>query len=387
LRFIVLILFAELYFSGNISGQSLDSDKSVSDTLNIKGQFSAWGNYNNISRLPIITGGRYIPEINYGFNLPGNKLLDFEASANLFGSLAFNPFDTANWEGNLKPYRFWMRYSSRQFELRLGLQKINFGSASMLRPLMWFDQMDPRDPLQLTDGVWALLGRYYFLNNANIWLWGLYGNKNPRGWDMIPANKKIPEYGGRIQVPVPRGEAAISYHHRAANNTGMEIFSKYDDKIPEDRFGFDARWDLITGFWIEGTWTRKRIYLGTLTNQEIVNAGIDYTFGLGNGLYIAYEHLLLSYDQKAFEFANRMSFSLLTLNYPIGLFDRVGAIIYYNWTNNTIFNFITWQKQYDNIVLYIMGYWNPEVYSLPAQTVSSNYFAGKGIQIMFVFNH
>ena len=69
-----------------------------------------------------------------------------------------------------------MRYSSDQFELRLGLQKINFGSASMLRPLMWFDQMDPRDPLHLTDGVWGLLARYYFLNNANIWLWGLYGN-------------------------------------------------------------------------------------------------------------------------------------------------------------------------------------------------------------------
>lgn len=35
---------------------------------------------------------------------------------------------------------------------------------------MRFDQVDPRDPLKLTDGVRGLLGRYCFLNNADIWL-------------------------------------------------------------------------------------------------------------------------------------------------------------------------------------------------------------------------
>jgi len=55
----------------------------------------------------------------------------------------------------------WIRLSTKQFELRAGLQKINFGSATLLRPLMWFDKIDPRDPLQLTDGVYALLARYY----------------------------------------------------------------------------------------------------------------------------------------------------------------------------------------------------------------------------------
>ena len=92
----------------------------------------------------------------------GNKLIDFEASANLYGTFAFHPFDEAHSDGGLKPYRLWTRYSSDQFELRLGLQKINFGSASMLRPLMWFDQMDPRDPLHLTDGVWASAGTLLF---------------------------------------------------------------------------------------------------------------------------------------------------------------------------------------------------------------------------------
>ena len=64
-----------------------------------------------------------------------------------------------------------------------GLQKINFGSAVLLRPLMWFDSLDPRDPLQLTDGVYAVLLRYYFPNNANLWAWALYGNDSPKGWE------------------------------------------------------------------------------------------------------------------------------------------------------------------------------------------------------------
>ena len=277
-------------------------------------------------------GGRYIPSIYYGIGSSGNKLYDFEASANIFGTFAFHPFDTSYTDGSLKPYRLWIRYSSDQFELRLGLQKINFGSASILRPLMWFDRMDPRDPLLLTDGVWALLARYYFLNNANVWLWSLYGNDNPTGWELVPSNKKIPEFGGRIQIPVPRGEAAFSYHHRTADNSEMIIFDQPNDKIPEDRFGFDAKWDLKTGLWIEGSWTRKQQDLGMLTNQEIFNAGIDYTFGLGNGLYLAYEHLLFSYDEKPFEFADKTSFSLLTASYPIGLFDKISVILYYNWT-------------------------------------------------------
>ena len=87
--------------------------------------------------------------------------------------------------------------------VRGGLQKINFGSANLLRPLMWFDQIDPRDPLQLTDGVWGILGRYYFLNNANIWVWGLIGNDQRKGWEVIPSVKNKPEFGFRVQMPIP----------------------------------------------------------------------------------------------------------------------------------------------------------------------------------------
>jgi len=388
MRALFFISAAFIFFSSGFDSLAQDPEKSVIDTFNIGGQVSLWANFNHRSDLPVITGGRYIPSFNYGKKFINNNLLDFEASANVFGSFAFHPFDSSSYDGVIKPYRLWIRYSSEQFELRLGLQKINFGSASILRPLMWFDQMDPRDPLNLTDGVWGLLGRYYFLNNTNIWFWGLYGNSDTRGFEIVPVNNRIPEFGGRIQVPVPRGEAAFSYHHRTADNRGMFIFGEQIyEKIPEDRFGFDAKLDLITGIWLEGSWTRKRLNVGSFTNQEIFNAGIDYTFGLGSGLYAAYEHLLLSYDSKPFRLAETTSFSLLTVSYNIALFDKISAIIYYNWTNKATYNFLSWQKQLNKIVFYFMGYINPVDYQLPAQTASKNSFAGKGVQIMLVYNH
>jgi len=82
---------------------------------------------------------------------------DTELSVNIFGTAGLRHSTPSTHQGDLKPYRAWIRFSSDQLELRIGLQKLNFGSASILRPLMWFDQMDPRDPLQLTDGLWAFL--------------------------------------------------------------------------------------------------------------------------------------------------------------------------------------------------------------------------------------
>jgi hypothetical protein len=357
------------------------------DSLRLSGQVSSWLNLNSGNELPLWGGGRYIPQFNYSLQVEPKGQFDSELSANIYGSAGLHPFDTLSASGSIKPYRAWIRYSSDQFEIRLGLQKLSFGSATMLRPLMWFDQLDPRDPLQLTDGVWGALARYYFLNNSNIWLWGLYGNNELRGWELIPVNGKIPEFGGRIQLPVPAGEIAFTYHHRVADtrDLGVEIASY--EKIPENKFGFDAKWDMTAGIWFEGSYTNKRINVGMFTNQLAINAGIDYTFALGSGLYIAFEQLVATYDEKPFTFTNSTLFSLLSVNYPVGLFDRLGSIIYYNWTDNQVYTFLNWQKQFDNIMFYVMTYWNPEQFQLPSKSSSQNIFAGRGIQLMFVFNY
>ena len=357
------------------------------DTLLYRGQFSAWGHYNPDNHYPIQMGGRYIPQLNYGWRLPERKQLDLEASANMYGDSHIRNWDDMDHQGRMKAYRAWVRFSSTQFELRAGLQKINFGSASMLRPLMWFDRLDPRDPLQLTEGVWGLLGRYYFLNNANIWLWGLYGNSDAKGWELMPTRKGVPEFGGRIQMPIPSGEAALTYHYRQADSRRREEVMPVPSGIPEHRIGFDARVDVEVGLWAEGAWVKKMKDLGPYTHQQTINLGADYTFGIGNGLGMTLEHLLATYDETAFAFDDLNHLSALSFNYPVGLFDRLFVLFYHDWTHDHLYSFLNWERQYQAVTLHLMAYWNPIKYNLPLQGSAQNFFAGKGIQIMLVFNH
>ena len=374
----LLVISVLIMLSVGVAGQ---------DSIRFSGQVSSWFNINPGNKLPLAGGVRYIPQFDYMKDIGGDKLFDAELSANIYGNGSIRPFDSVRYNGKVKPYRGWIRYSTDQFELRLGLQKLNFGSAMMLRPLMWFDQIDPRDPLQLTDGVWGLLARYYFLNNANIWLWSLYGNSGVRGWETIPVNKKIPEFGGRVQLPVPKGEMAFTYNHRVADSRDMGTEITSYERIPENKFGFDIKWDLEAGLWLEGSYTNKLKDVGIFTNQLALNAGADYTVGLGNGLYFAYEQLLASYDEKPFTFSNKAVFSLLRISYPVGIIDNLSAIIYYDWSNRKSYNFLNWQRQYDRVSLFFMAYWNPDTFLLPAQSGTQNIFTGKGIQVMFVFNH
>ncbi len=357
------------------------------EPIRFSGQLSSWVNITSGNELPLWGGGRYIPQINLSQPLKNNHLLDAEFSANIYGSAGIRPFDSLNASGKIKPYRVWVRYSTDQFEFRVGLQKLNFGSASMIRPLMWFDQMDPRDPLKLTDGVWGALARYYFLNNANIWLWTLYGNDTPRGWDNIPSVADIPEFGGRLQLPISRGEIGLTYHHRTADGMKTAFPVQQYDRIPENKIGFDAKWDLKTGVWIEASYTKKEKVVDLMTNQLVLNTGIDYTFGVGSGLYVAFEQLLATYGYTPSSFDATASFSVLTANYGIGMFDKISTILYYDWRGGNIYSFINWQKQFDNIMLHAMAYWNPDRFALPSQSQGENIFAGRGIQIMFVFNH
>ena len=359
----------------------------VKDSLLFQGQASAWINLNPSNDLPIWFGGRYIPQMNYGISGGAKDKLDLEFSANIYGSSGIYPFDSLYKEGSLKPYRMWARYSTNQLELRIGLQKINFGSAYMFRPLMWFDQLDPRDPLQLTDGVWGVLCRYYFLNNANIWFWGLYKNEGPKTWEIGKTTEKAPEIGGRFQMPIPRGEAALSFHHRNADTRGLTNNIRGFENVPENRLGFDGKWDVEIGLWMEASWIKKSRYTGIFTNQHILNLGADYTIGIGNGINMVFENMLFSYDEKAFAFANNNYFSGTSISYPLGILDNISAIVYYDWTNNNFYNFINWQRKFNRFAFYLMGFWNPQYFQLPQQKESGQMFSGKGVQVMLVLNH
>jgi len=246
------------------------------------------------------------------------------------------------------------------------LQKINFGSATFLRPLMWFDKIDPRDPLQLTDGVYALLARYYFQNNTNIWLWGLYGNDEIKGWEIFPSfNDKI-EYGGRIQTPVLTGELAFTYHHRKADlsKINLEKPLSSNDFLNENRIGLDGKWDIGIGLWFELSLTHQDFDIYNLVYRRAINLGADYTFALGNGLNVMTEFFTYGMSEEVFSNSENIYFSSLSLNYPLGIIDNFSTIVYYDWTNKDWYRFVNWQQTYDKWSFYLMGFWNPDKFQI-----------------------
>jgi hypothetical protein len=328
--------------------------------------------------------------------LGGGITGDLDLVMNGNATASFAKSQQPQFDATAKLYRAWMRIASEKFEFRAGLQKLNFGSASLFRPLMWFDSVDPRDPLQLTNGVYGLLARYYFLDNANIWLWGLYGNRESKGWEVVPTTEKSIEYGGRVQIPAWTGEVAATYHHREADFTQLNTLAIYATKArtPEDRFALDGKWNIGIGAWFEVALTHDQTDLPSMIYHRQWTLGADYTFDIGNGVTALTEYFRTDNPETPLAPANGLGFSALSLNYPLGLIDRISGILYRDWSNKEWYRLVTWQRTYDNWMFYLLGFWNPNNIGLyriqpPNATgqPAASPFAGTGIQLMLVFNH
>jgi hypothetical protein len=358
-------------------------------TFGHKGLISLWGlvSFQKSSKPQV--GLRYIPEFSLAFPLSESVTLDSDVSAHAFGTGLFEEIDNVTTDGDIKPYRLWLRFSLSQFEARIGLQKISFGPATLLRPLMWFDKLDPRDPLQLTDGVYGLLLRYYFVNNTNIWLWGLYGNEKIKGWEVLPTQKDSVEYGGRLQVPFFTGELAVTYHHRRADIGKSSLFPLAPGThiAPENRYALDGKWDIGIGLWFEGTLIQQKNDLLSTPWQRALNLGMDYTFGIGNGLYILGEFFNLVRTQEAFGSGKNINFSAALFRYPTSLLDEITGMLYYDWENKEFYRFISWQRTYDKWRFNIIGFWNPEDFLIYPTASGNNPFVGKGFQLTIIFNY
>jgi hypothetical protein len=242
--------------------------------------------------------------------------------------------------------------------------------------------------LQLTDGVYGLLGRYYFLNNANIWLWGLYGDDKTKGWEVFQSKKNSIEYGGRMQVPVFTGEIAASYHHRTADPQGIIPDSLLNGATyPENRLALDAKVDLGVGLWIEGALIHQDLDFPALKYRSLLNAGMDYTFNLGNGLNLMTEIFGYLQGDKPFEAKAKTTFGLLSATYPINIIHNLSAMVFYDFTNKDIYRFINWGISFDKWSFYVMTYWNPDNYNLYNLETRTTLYSGWGFQLMAVFNH
>jgi len=369
-----------------------------------EGQSIGWGTINPDPSLQFQSGLRYLPSLSWGKFVKSNLVFDSEFSANMYGTWTTKKNANDEWNGKIKPYRLWIRLADNQWEFRAGLQKINFGSATLLRSLMWFDRIDPRDPLQLTDGVYGLLARYYFVNNTNIWFWGLYGNQDPKGWELLSTDKETLEWGGRIQMPVPKGEIGLAFHQRrVAPERDIQRLTSFlglsnswdfgNTEMPnlrktwERRVGFDTRWDIEIGLWTELAMIHTDFDWLPKSWQRLWTLGADYTFSVGNGLHALYEHFGFRLVDNLWGQGDGAELSALSLNYPIGMLDNLTGMLYFDWENESWYRFVQWQRAYDNWLIFGMVFWNPDTFDLYQNISGNNLFAGKGFQIMIVFNH
>ena len=355
--------------------------------LTYSGQFSSVAQGGHAHQSLFSAEGRYLPQLSWELPCGKQGLFDVEGAAHLYGSVGTVGREVYH-RGRIRPYRAWLRYSNERMELRMGLQKINFGSAQLLRPLMWFDALDPRDPLQLTEGVWAGLFRYYWKNNANLWLWGLTGNDETKGWELTPNRTRYsPEFGGRLQLPVPRGEAALTLHYRESTRipqAGPEVAVPTFRETDEYRIGLDAKIDVGVGLSMESTYQRMGRKVGPLQNQIAFTGGLDYTFGVGNGLGLNVEHLFTAFGEHHFAQAQRSNLTALMLTYPLGVSDMLTFIGMYDWENHRGYSFAGWRKDFDHVSIYLNAYANPRT---SAYTVRQQSLEGWGLQFIFQWNH
>jgi hypothetical protein len=332
------------------------------------GQASVWQSAGDQS----YAGCLYLPELRIFNPFNMGKRLDLDLSLKLLGSTQNN--------ASIRPYRGWARYATSQFEFRAGLQKINFGPAKLLRSLMWFDRLDPRDPLQMTDGVYAVLCRYNFLNNANIWAWSLWGNNSLKGLERFASDPNAGELGGRWQFPVTRGEVAVSFNRRYVDR------SDWNNRMPivmtcglENRLALDGSWDLGVGFWFEASTATTQVDAGNAFFEKMLTVGTDYTFSLGPGLHVLAEHYLRSSGPSCDQQSNQNQLTAASLDFQLNMLDRIYAIAYYDWQAQKTYPYLRWQRSYDNWQINLMGYANSR--NEPGA------FTGNGVSCMIVYNH
>lgn len=361
------------------------------DTAKVKlsGQIAAWTTMQLRSPIVVQPGVRFVPELTAKFSTTEMRSIDVAASVNVNGHVTFEQRNETWHSIQLKPYRVWARYSTPNFEIRAGLQKINFGQAKLFRPLMWFDAMDVRDPFQLTDGVYGLLTKYFFSNNASIWTWALLGNDKQRGWDLFACSKWKPEFGGRIEMPVLEGEMAFTTHYRKVNAFHIESTQSLNyTRLNEHKIGFDGKWDIGMGVWFENSSTITETNNYNIPKlQHMFNIGLDYTFAIGNGIGATVEYLRYHAGKTFFRHDNTLHLVGSIINYPLSITSQLSAILFYLPTQQNLFSYASWNISNNNWSFYLIGYWNPMNAQIPViQTSSKNLFAGKGMQFMASYN-
>ena len=310
----------------------------------------------------------YIPNISYSYNI--NNKLDFDISHSFSLNKSYNNYSDGNPFLSNK-YRSWFRLSTNTLDLRIGLQKIAFGSAIFLRPLSWFDSLDFKSNTGQTYGVEALRLIMSPSNLLSIWFWGI-NNEGAK-----------PSFGGRIEksnIGILSGDWGFTYYNDSDSDKHLpyqvgqflinyipdyELFG--EDVLDIDnilgfrensRFGIDYRYDGFFGFWFESSYYLMKKYDDVLFNKfSFLTLGFDYTLPFLNGLLLTTETIFsevdLSIDSESLDNNNYSSIVFLSL--PINIINDFSFFHLKDWDNNIPENnILRWSTTYDSFSMNYM---------------------------------
>ena len=336
----------------------------------IKGQFWVSGmTSNDVSsgQSTVESNIGYIPTLSLFRALDNSRLLDIELSYRL--DRMYSDDSLSNFTENF--HRCWVRYSSNKLEARMGLQKIVFGPSLVLRPLSWFDNIDPRDPTGQTDGVEAFRLRWYPSNSLSLWSW------------VIMNVQDTLSYGGRGELSTSLGEWGFTFHQDPSKS--LQLIGQLGHSIssPHNRLAIDYRYDGSIGLWNESSLIQS-------TNLELnmITIGADYTLPIANGILIMSESMYIS--RKGTNSTSSQTFTALMASVPIGMGHHAMFISRLDWDENLNYNYLRWSSTYDHYSLNFILSVNPrrEDYNRPAEFLPQTLAElGTGIQFMFIYNH
>ncbi|MDZ7370459.1 MAG: hypothetical protein ONB12_04725 [candidate division KSB1 bacterium] len=350
--------------------------------MSFSGQFSGWA-LGNAERGGAQVGFHYLPEA-FGGSPLASARLDGTLSLHLRGDYRFS---THEGKSSAQVYRAWVRWSTDRFEARFGLQKLDFGSALLLRPLMWFDSLDPRDPLHLTSGVSGGMVRWVSPRNIVIQGWALLGSGKPKGLELFPSPRNSVEFGGRVQFPTPKGEIAVTAHRRKAE-LPFSLFAHSGSKTAENRLAVDGKWDLGVGLWFEAARVQPETRIAGIGTQKFLTVGTDYTFPLGNGLHVLLEEMWSTIDLNLPNVVENHRFAAFQADYAFSLWDQFAAIYFFDQQRKELYQYYVWRRTYDNWSINLALLASPKTAALPfARTENALPFQGNCLFLIIVLNH
>jgi len=194
-----------------------------------------------------------------------------------------------------------------------------------------------------------------------------WGDKSGSPWDM----------GGRLEYPVPAGTLGLTLH-------SMDVTR--ETQVTENRLAVDARFDAIVGLWSELVYSRTKFGIADPINSVTAMAGVDYTFGVGNGLYIALESLTSHTSNGDGNLLWVAGSTALMGTYTLGLADGLTAYLYainFPHIETQYIPMLGWQHTRGNWLYYLALYDMPEMEAVGSIALPT----GTGIQFNIAFNH